>query len=87
MKQTPLYTPDNSSLTITMRRCTDARKVWYEWIVESFLEPSPSPGVENRDSTTVGGGTVEQQHKGKKEKKVRLGVSEVGSSRECGCVM
>lgn len=69
-----------------MRRCTDARKVWYEWIVESFLEPSPSPGVENRDSTNVVGGLMEQQ-KGRKEKRVRLGVSEVGSSRECGCVM
>ncbi|KAI4098251.1 MAG: hypothetical protein LQ339_006510 [Xanthoria mediterranea] len=84
----PIYFPlkVGGSLTITMRRCTDARKVWYEWIVESFLEPSPSPGVENRDSTNVVGGLMEQQ-KGRKEKRVRLGVSEVGSSRECGCVM
>ncbi|KAL9614745.1 MAG: hypothetical protein Q9204_008814 [Flavoplaca sp. TL-2023a] len=115
--KTPLYTPDNSSLTVTMRRCTDARKVWYEWMVESFMEVPASPPSElsvtlqgNRDSA-LGGDTVARGYsvkkgesgirdsagsggevrnkateKGKK-KRVRLGVSEVGSSKECGCVM
>ncbi|KAL8850378.1 MAG: hypothetical protein Q9221_004698 [Calogaya cf. arnoldii] len=105
--KTPLYIPDSSSLTVTMRRCTDARKVWYEWMVESFFDPSsPSPasppvsgsgsgsGDMNRDSagsgmTGVSKGTEKSKGMGmeKKGKKVRLGISEVGSSRDCGCVM
>ena len=35
-KKTPLYLPDNSEVTATIRRCTDERKVWYEWVVESW---------------------------------------------------
>ncbi|KAL8897353.1 MAG: hypothetical protein Q9192_002617 [Flavoplaca navasiana] len=112
--QTPLYTPDNSSLTVTMRRCTDARKVWYEWMVESFMEVPGSPPSElsvklqgDRDSV-LGGDTVSKgysaqkgerdsaasalrgrpsEEEKKKKKRVRLGVSEVGSSKESGCVM
>lgn len=34
--QTPLYLPDHAELTVTMRRCTDERKVWYEWVAESW---------------------------------------------------
>ncbi|KAI4200512.1 MAG: hypothetical protein LQ350_003882 [Teloschistes chrysophthalmus] len=68
--KTPLYTPDASSLAVTIRRVTDARKVWYEWVVESFLTSSPPPSPP-----------------GGKGKKVRLGISEVGSSRESGCMM
>lgn len=33
--KTPLYVPDCSELTVTMARCTDNRKVWYEWAVEA----------------------------------------------------
>ncbi|KAL8882234.1 MAG: hypothetical protein Q9198_000733, partial [Flavoplaca austrocitrina] len=112
--QTPLYTPDNSSLTVTMRRCTDARKVWYEWMVESFMEIPASPPSElsvtlqgDRDSALGGdavarGNSVKKGESGnrdsaasamrgraseEKKKRVRLGVSEVGSSKESGCVM
>ena len=35
-RQTPLYIPDNAELTVSMSRCTDARKVWYDWTVESW---------------------------------------------------
>ncbi|KAL8763025.1 MAG: hypothetical protein Q9194_007433 [Teloschistes cf. exilis] len=66
--KTPIYTPDASALTVTIRRVTDARKVWYEWVVESFCYPPPP--LESG-----------------KNLKVRLGVSEVGSSRESGCMM
>lgn len=34
--QTPLYVPDHAELTVTMMRCTDNRKVWYQWVVESW---------------------------------------------------
>jgi len=34
--QTPLYVPDGSELEVSMWRQTDGRKVWYEWMVESF---------------------------------------------------
>ncbi|KAI4255169.1 MAG: hypothetical protein L6R42_006874 [Xanthoria sp. 1 TBL-2021] len=94
--KTPLYTPDNSSLTVTMRRCTDGRKVWYEWVVESFLEPSPAAASSSFSLQQSGDGlnrdgTLNRESvgsvMGKKKRRVRLGVSEVGSSRESGCVM
>ena len=34
--QTPLYIPDHSALTVSLWRQTDDRKVWYEWMVESW---------------------------------------------------
>lgn len=73
----PIYTPSSSLLTINMRRATDGRKVWYEWFVETFLEPdtAPTAGDEGKEA---GNG---------RRKKIRLGCSEVGSSREGGCMM
>ena len=35
-----MYSPDQSKLSITMWRQTDDRKVWYEWLVESWLRKS-----------------------------------------------
>ncbi|KAF2667980.1 Skb1 methyltransferase [Microthyrium microscopicum] len=58
----PVTFPDHSELVISMWRQTDDRKVWYEWLVESF--------------TTVGEGNV-----------VRLGATELHSSKESGCLM
>ncbi|KAF2094784.1 arginine N-methyltransferas-like protein [Rhizodiscina lignyota] len=57
----PLYIPDDSELQVSMWRQTDDRKVWYEWIVESFVN--------------VGG------------KKMRLGMSDLHSSKKSGCLM
>ncbi len=34
--QVPIYFPDQSELVISMWRQTDDRKVWYEWLVETF---------------------------------------------------
>ena len=61
----PLYTPDHSTLIVTMFRETDNRKVWYEWLVEAR---SNNPAI----SGSAG---------------CRLGVSEMGSSKEKGCMM
>ena len=63
--KTPLYTPDHSTLTVSMFRATDNRKVWYEWVAEAWSNNSMSTGK-------LG---------------FRLGTSELGSSREKGCMM
>jgi len=57
----PIYVPDGGELQVSMWRQTDDRKVWYEWLVESFV--------------SVGG------------KRVRLGVSDLHSSKKNGCLM
>ena len=68
--QTPIYTPDASTLTVSIFRATDNRKVWYEWMIEAW-------------SNLLGGGVGS----GTEKRKIRLGVSEVGSSKEAGCMM
>ncbi|KAF2279805.1 protein arginine N-methyltransferase HSL7 [Westerdykella ornata] len=35
--KTPMQVPANSEMQISMWRQTDDRKVWYEWLVESFI--------------------------------------------------
>lgn len=35
--KTPLWLPDDSECVVTMWRCEDGRKVWYEWMVEAFV--------------------------------------------------
>ncbi|KAF1989330.1 arginine N-methyltransferas-like protein [Aulographum hederae CBS 113979] len=59
--KTPIHVPDNGELKVSMWRQTDDRKVWYEWLVEAFIE--------------VGGQSV------------RLGLSELHSSKKNGCLM
>ena len=68
--QTPIYTPDASTLTVSIFRATDNRKVWYEWMVEAW-------------SNLINGGIVG----GAEKRKIRLGVSEVSSSKKGGCMM
>ena len=36
MSQTPIYLPDNAALTVSLWRQTDDRRVWYDWMVESW---------------------------------------------------
>ena len=67
--KTPIYTPDASSLTVSIFRATDNRKVWYEWMVEAWSNLMQSTGA---------GGEM---------KRVRLAVSEFGSSKGAGCMM
>ncbi|KAF2260816.1 Skb1 methyltransferase [Lojkania enalia] len=59
--RSPLHLPADSVVEISMWRMTDDRKVWYEWLVESFLV------VEGR--------------------RIRLGASDLHSSRGNGCLM
>ena len=35
--KTPMYVPDNASITCSIWRYTDGRKVWYEWMLESWM--------------------------------------------------
>lgn len=60
--QDPLYFPDDSELEVSIWRQTDDRKVWYEWLVETFVMIGPN-------------------------KRIRLGMSEMGTSRKAGCLM
>ncbi|KAE9975217.1 hypothetical protein BLS_002713 [Venturia inaequalis] len=57
----PVSFPDDSELQISVWRQTDDRKVWYEWLVESFVHVA--------------------------EKRLRLGVTELHSSKKSGCLM
>ncbi|EON61233.1 hypothetical protein W97_00446 [Coniosporium apollinis CBS 100218] len=59
--KTPIYLPDGADVEVSMWRQTDDRKVWYEWLVEAFVE--------------LGG------------RRVRLGISEMHSSKKNGCLM
>ncbi|KAL9624109.1 MAG: hypothetical protein Q9160_001631 [Pyrenula sp. 1 TL-2023] len=52
--KSPVSVPDEGELTINMWRCTDERKVWYEWVVEAF-GPDEGHGVRKR----IGGGEVQ----------------------------
>ena len=63
--KTPLKFPDESELVVNMWRMTDDRKVWYEWLVETFAV------IDN----------------GKGRRRVRLGSSELHSSKKNGCLM
>ena len=62
-----MYTPSNSDIVVSIWRKTDNRKVWYEWVVETFAWHTGFSGGERR--------------------RVRLGVSDGGSSKEGGCMM
>ncbi|KAF2704450.1 arginine N-methyltransferas-like protein [Pleomassaria siparia CBS 279.74] len=59
--KTPIQVPAGSELEISMWRQTDDRKVWYEWLVESFVT------VNNR--------------------RLRLSISDLHSSKSNGCLM
>ncbi|KAI9672041.1 MAG: methyltransferase protein [Trizodia sp. TS-e1964] len=61
--KSPIYIPDNAELDVSMWRQTDDRKVWYEWMVEAFMQvQAGSP-------------------------RIRLGCSELHSSKKNGCLM
>ncbi|OJD37918.1 protein methyltransferase [Diplodia corticola] len=34
----PIYIPDDSEIAVSMWRQTDDRKVWYEWLIEAFVD-------------------------------------------------
>lgn len=55
MSQEPLYLPSNSELRVSIWRQTDGKKVWYEWLAESFLPISSqvSDPLKNIGETTL----------------------------------
>ncbi|KAA8625080.1 protein arginine N-methyltransferase HSL7 [Pyrenophora tritici-repentis] len=57
----PMTLPANSEVEVSFWRQTDDRKVWYEWLVESYM--------------VVNG------------QRIRLGVSDLHSSKSNGCMM
>ncbi|KAF1347249.1 arginine N-methyltransferas-like protein [Lizonia empirigonia] len=59
--KTPMQLPAGSEVEVSMWRQTDDRKVWYEWLVESFM--------------TVNG------------QRIKLGASDLHSSKSSGCLM
>ncbi|OLL25799.1 Protein arginine N-methyltransferase skb1 [Neolecta irregularis DAH-3] len=42
--KTPIYVPQNCDIQVMFWRETDGRKVWYEWIVEVFMNVTGSDG-------------------------------------------
>ena len=81
--QNPIYTPDGANLTVSIYRNTNARKVWYEWMLEAWMElPATVSNHDPRASWEYQRGVASGEGK-----RVRLGVSEVGSSKERGCMM
>jgi protein arginine N-methyltransferase 5 len=54
----PVSFPDGAEVKVSMWRCTDDRKVWYEWCVEAFVV-LPGSGERIR----VGGGEVQSSRK------------------------
>jgi type II protein arginine methyltransferase len=59
--KTPVYVPDGAEMEVSMWRQTDDRKVWYEWVVEVFVQ------LDGR--------------------RVKVGGSELHSSKKNGCLM
>lgn len=66
-RQTPLYVPDNAELAVTIRRCTDERKVWYEWMAEAW--------------------SWSWMIISKEQKKIRVGMSDIMTSKANGCLI
>ena len=69
-----MYVPDNGELVVSMWRQSDDRKIWYEWIVESF-GVEPGSGKETAIAGTSSG------------RGFRVGASELHSSIKEACLM
>lgn len=81
-----------------MWRQTDDRKVWYEWVVEVFkIEevriPMAGPNAPRSFADNMSqpdypvGKDGEQMRTGMREKRVKVGMSDLHSSRANGCLM
>ena len=60
--KTAIYVPDNAILSVDIWRMTDDRKVWYEWMVESWGWNLMIGGEKKR--VRLGGGEVMSSFKG-----------------------
>lgn len=95
-QQTPLTIPDGADIEASMWRQTDDRKVWYEWVVEVFkIEEVRIPVIPflRKSCTNILqpdypiGQDGEQIRTGMRQRKVKVGMSELHSSRANGCLM
>jgi type II protein arginine methyltransferase len=78
----PLWVPDNGEVEVGMWRCTDGRRVWYEWVVEVWRwEGWGSTG------SNEGEKEKEREHLRDRKRRVRVGMSEVHSSAKGACLM
>ncbi|KAJ6264959.1 hypothetical protein Dda_1113 [Drechslerella dactyloides] len=77
----PMPVPDRSETQVSFWRNTDGRKVWYDWMVETFAfipDPKTFPALTSAspsfDSIPL-------------NKRVLIAASEIHSSRKNGCLM
>lgn len=78
-------------MDVAFWRLTDGRKVWYEWMVETFSTITETPEkIESdrpikEDSKSSATDNLEKIVQGRRNE--RLGVSDLCSSRKNGCLM
>ncbi|KAK9480904.1 PRMT5 arginine-N-methyltransferase-domain-containing protein [Lipomyces japonicus] len=68
--RTPLYVPDDSEIEISIWRRTDNRKLWYEWVIETF---AAVPDLSGRNS-------LASTDSGLSSRRIRLGSSGLHNS-------
>ncbi|KAF3914031.1 hypothetical protein AA313_de0200099 [Arthrobotrys entomopaga] len=90
--KTPMPVPDNSEVQVSFWRTTDGRKVWYDWMVETFgfvyepNDPTPASTAAMRSSLAFTNDQIGIQN-GYDRKRFSIAASEICSSRKNGCLM
>ncbi|KAK6534918.1 methyltransferase protein [Arthrobotrys megalospora] len=82
----PMSVPDDSEAQVSFWRHTDGRKVWYDWMVEtySFVLSSPEGSLISSPLTLP---SEKSTTSGYARKRVPIAVSEICSSKKNGCLM
>ncbi|KAK6362245.1 methyltransferase protein [Orbilia blumenaviensis] len=83
--RTPMPVPDDSEAQVSFWRHTDGRKVWYDWMVEtfSFVLTSLDGGITSSPLTVPS----QKSDGGYSRKRVPIAVSDICSSKKNGCLM
>ncbi|KAF3191033.1 methyltransferase protein [Orbilia oligospora] len=83
--RTPMPVPDDSEAQVSFWRHTDGRKVWYDWMVEtfSFVFLSAEGGITSSPMTV----SSQKSPGDYARKRVPVAVSEICSSKKNGCLM
>ncbi|KAF3936344.1 hypothetical protein ABW19_dt0210169 [Dactylella cylindrospora] len=84
--RTPMPVPDRSEAQVSFWRITDGRKVWYDWMVETFAFV-PESKVPPSNSSTTSADRMEAAQAGVIQKRVPIAASEICSSKKNGCLM
>lgn len=59
----PLYVTEGSEVDISIWRLTDNKRVWYEWVVETFIKPAPTgTGSSSRRRVRMGVSELHNQN-------------------------